>query len=178
VNPSRITVGQKISTQDSQHIVAVWFGLLHSSRLGRLCSLAEASFAISVGPQISASISFHVRICFFAMSTATHPAETNAAGVVTSWLPVTTAWPSQAGCEQAIYSQPGVGGKAIVFDPFFAEDISAGLTCLPPAATLWWHQSDTKTTYSLGPLACPEAYSTGGTGLVSAGSTMIVCCPT
>ena len=109
------------------------------------------------------------------MTTVTHPAETNN-GVVTSWLPLPTAWPSVQPCSTDIYSQVG-GGLALAFDPWYGKEIDTRLTCLPPAATLWWSQSPGQTVTSLGPLACPELYTTGTTSVINSQSTFIACCP-
>lgn len=112
----------------------------------------------------------------------TRPAETNG-GVVTSWLPVTSAWPSVEPCSAAIYSQVGniIGLAAIAFDPFFGENINTELTCLPPFATSWWdqqQQTPAQTVTSLGPLVCPGLYTTATSSILNSMSTFIACCPT
>jgi hypothetical protein len=112
------------------------------------------------------------------MATSTHSPETNS-GVVTSWLPVSTPWPAVPQCSAEIYSQIG-GGSAIAFDPFFGQSINGQITCLPPAATLWWnqvYQTPAQTITSLGPFACPELYTTGTTSALNSLSTFIGCCP-
>jgi hypothetical protein len=110
------------------------------------------------------------------MTTVTHPPETND-GVVTSWLPLPTAWPSVQPCSTDIYSESGGGGLARAFDPFYGKSIDTQITCLPPAATLWWSQSTGQTVTSLGPLACPELYTTATTSVVNSLSTFVACCP-
>jgi hypothetical protein len=112
------------------------------------------------------------------MTTITHPPETNN-GVVTSWLPVTTAWPSIQQCSTDIYSQLG-GGVALAFDPYYGRFINTQITCLPPAATLWWSrvlQTPAQTITGLGPLECPQLYTTGTTSVINPMSTFVACCP-
>ena len=111
------------------------------------------------------------------MATITHLPETNN-GVVTSWLPVPTAWPSAPPCSTEIYTQIG-GGVARAFDPFYGKEIDTQNTCLPPAATLWWSQAQgpAQTVTSLGPLLCPEMYTTGTTSVLNSLSTFVACCP-
>jgi len=114
------------------------------------------------------------------MTTTTRPPETNG-GVVTTWLPVTSAWFSVSQCATAIYSQQGgVGAVAIAFDPFYGLSIDTQLTCLPPAVTSWWNQvqqTPAQTVTSLGPLVCPSQYTTGGSSIIDLISTSIACCP-
>ncbi len=113
---------------------------------------------------------------------STHPPETNS-DIVTSWLPVTSAWPIVPECQTGgIYSQSSsnVGAIHIAYDPFYGIIIDKPLTCLPPYATLWWGESTatplfTKT--SLGPLVCPVAYTTAYSSTINAQSTYIACCP-
>jgi hypothetical protein len=118
----------------------------------------------------------------------THPAELNG-GVWTSWLPVTTAWTSQSGCNSAAWARFGIqdsgdsgGFWPYIYDPAYAQSVANSLTCLPPQATPWWDGgttvSNTITSYSLGPIVCPAAYTTFSTSVVSASSTSIICCPT
>jgi hypothetical protein len=119
------------------------------------------------------------------MTTTTRPAELND-GIWTSWLPVTTAWPSQAACDTAIWARVGIntdsGYWPYIFDPEYGQSVANTPTCLPPAATQWWEQTpDTDlpqiTSYSLGPLVCPEAYTTVTTTVVKSSSTSVICCP-
>jgi hypothetical protein len=112
------------------------------------------------------------------MTTINHLPETNN-GVVTSWLPVTTALPSIQQCSTAIYSQIG-GGVALAFDPWYGKFINTQITCLPPAATLWWSQdlqSLSFTVTSLGPFECPQLYTTATTSALDSMSTFVACCP-
>lgn len=70
--------------------------------------------------------------------------------------------------------------------PIFAFDINVGLyadsnlICLPPQATAWWNQGDLGligTTTLLGPVTCPEAYTTATTTVLNSQSTFVACCP-
>ncbi len=112
---------------------------------------------------------------------SSHPPETNS-DIVTSWLPITSAWPAVPECQTGgIYSQIGDNGALqIAYDPFFGISVEPSLTCLPPFATLWWSESTTVplfTKTSLGPLVCPEAYSTAYSSTLNAQSTFVACCP-
>jgi hypothetical protein len=112
------------------------------------------------------------------MTTITHPPVTNN-GVVTSWLPVTTAWPSIQQCSTDIYSQFG-GGLALAFDPYYGRFINTQISCLPPAATLWWSQvlqTPAQTITGLGPLECPQLCTTGTTSVINPMSTFVACRP-
>lgn len=99
-------------------------------------------------------------------------------GTVTSWLTITSAWPMQAGCSSALWN---VWSTAIVaFDPGYGLGVDSLFSCLPPAATTWWEQSHTSysgTTFRLGPLVCPQAYTTASTSKQDETSTFIACCP-
>jgi hypothetical protein len=115
-------------------------------------------------------------------SVTSHPPQTDAAGIVTSWLPVTSAWPVIAECATGgIYTQQGgVGAVAIADDPYFGLNINSSLTCLPPFATLWWGESASVpvlTHTSLGPLVCPGGYTPASTKVINAQSTFVACCP-
>lgn len=122
----------------------------------------------------------------FSMSTSipspTHPPETNL-GIVTSWLPLTTTYPSQSGCSSDIYARWGItsGYNAVAFDPEYGISVNTSVSCLPAQATTWWDQlglqDTTSTVISLGPVICPAQYTTIGTSLVGVGSTLVVCCP-
>lgn len=114
-------------------------------------------------------------------SVVTHPPETNG-GLVTSWLPITSAWPSIAECATGgIYSQIGSNGAlAIADDPYYGVSIDTSLTCLPPVATSWWSQTTATpllTRISLGPIVCPGGYTTAITSAVNDISTFVACCP-
>lgn len=110
-----------------------------------------------------------------------HPPETNS-GIVTSWLAVASAWPAVPQCSTEIYSQIGTGDglAAIAFDPVFGESISTQVTCLPPFATSWWNQqaqTPLQTVTSIGPLVCPQLYTTAATSALNSASTFVACCP-
>jgi len=117
--------------------------------------------------------------------TTTHPAELNS-GVWTSWLPVTTAWPSQAACNSEAWARFGIQATddfwPYIYDPAYAQSVANSVTCLPPQATSWWGGGSTVsksiTSYSIGPIVCPAAYTTFSTSIVSGSSTSVICCPT
>jgi hypothetical protein len=57
--------------------------------------------------------------------------------------------------------------------------VAPSIQCLAPPATSWWRQdwlSNSLTTWSLGPITCPEAYTTATTS-VQDSSTFVACCP-
>ncbi|KAE8447290.1 hypothetical protein EG329_010848 [Mollisiaceae sp. DMI_Dod_QoI] len=107
-------------------------------------------------------------------------------GVWTSWLPLTTAWTSQAGCNSEAWVRVTLGSARnqwpYIYDPGYGESVANTLTCLPPQATQWWEGqstvSNTVTSWSIGPIVCPAAYTTFSTISVDDTSTSIICCPT
>lgn len=111
-------------------------------------------------------------------SAATTPLPETNARTVTSWIPVTAAWPSQSGCAEALMD---IGGLIVAWDPKFGISVNTNLDCLPPAATNWALQSDLgsqgNTISSLGPMVCPEAYYTVTTSVKDQDSTFAAYCP-
>jgi len=110
------------------------------------------------------------------MAAAKEP-ETNL-GVVTSWVPITTAYPSVQGCDQLYWSV--VANTVAAWDPGYGLDV-ADSSCLPRAATTWWDQDrigrNPETVLSIGPITCPEAYHTAKTSVKDSSSTLVGCCP-
>jgi len=154
----------------------------------RLCFRASSTSSAAVLPFSlpNSSLLLKGSTFVFNMSTSTpsptHPPETNL-GIVTSWLPLTTAYPSQSGCSADIYARWGItsGYNAVAFDPDYGISVNTSVSCLPVQATTWWEQlglqDTTSTVISLGPVVCPAQYTTIGTSLVGVGSTLVVCCP-
>jgi hypothetical protein len=147
---------------------------------GRVLKIAGAVVTQTISSLLSAPASRTSRRPNMT-SVASHPPETNG-GIVTSWLPLTSTWPSVAECATGgIYSQIGANGAmAIADDPFYGISINRSLTCLPPFATLWWSQSITiplLTHTSLGPFVCPGGYTTATASVVNDISTFVGCCP-
>ncbi|KAB5572791.1 hypothetical protein GE09DRAFT_684292 [Coniochaeta sp. 2T2.1] len=103
--------------------------------------------------------------------------ETNA-GIVTSWVPITTAYPSVQGCDQLYYSV--VANTVAAWDPGYGINV-ADSSCLPRAATTWWNQGNlgrnTETVMSIGPITCPQAFYTARTSVKDSSSTLVGCCP-
>lgn len=90
-----------------------------------------------------------------------YPAETNN-GVVTSWIPLSTAWPSSSGCADSFRLD---GLSLMAFDPGYSLNVNPSVTCEPPEVTTWWEQgllgggdSSGHTAVSIGPLVCPESF--------------------
>lgn len=107
-----------------------------------------------------------------------YPPETHG-GTVTSWVPITTVWPSQSGCDQSFWSY--VPSTIAGWDPGYGMSVDASVSCLPEAATTWWNQErlgvNRQTVMSIGPITCPEAYTTAMTSAQDATSTLVACCP-
>ncbi|RDW63750.1 hypothetical protein BP6252_11295 [Coleophoma cylindrospora] len=60
-------------------------------------------------------------------------------GTTTSWIPLTTAWPSLTGCESSFLLYPGQPSP-VAWDPGYGL-FGGTPRCLPPAATTW-HEQD------------------------------------
>jgi hypothetical protein len=109
-------------------------------------------------------------------------------GTVTSYLPLTTAWPSYSGCaSQIIDNDPGTTVTALfVNDPKYANVVAGAPTCLPPEVSSWWYQSEidsgqqrpTVTLLGGYDFTCPEFYSTVySSTAANLLTTAIGCCP-
>lgn len=61
------------------------------------------------------------------------PPETDAAGTVTQWVPIPTAFPSQEGCADALISARS--GNLTGWDPGYAITVDASVKCWPSGAT-------------------------------------------
>ncbi|CZT48638.1 uncharacterized protein RSE6_09368 [Rhynchosporium secalis] len=108
-------------------------------------------------------------------------------GITTTYLPLSTAYPAQAGCS-AFFVNPVVNGggggggeKLFAFDPEYAAH-NSGPACMPPEATLWWGQdtaSNLTTRTELGgyKMVCPESYKTVAMSVLDQSSTRVGCCP-
>ncbi|KAJ6035730.1 hypothetical protein N7540_000009 [Penicillium herquei] len=96
---------------------------------------------------------------------------------VTSWLPVTAYTPSAA-CYGYFRYQPGQGLMA--FDPAYGYSVNADVTCEPKAITTWYlslSPANSETYVSLGPMTCPESWSTVAVSEENVSSTAKMCCP-
>lgn len=108
-----------------------------------------------------------------------YPAETNT-GVVTSWIPLASVWPSASGCRSSFRLD---GPSLVAFDPGYGLDIDTAVVCQPPAVTTWWEQArlggggSDHTAVSILPLRCPESFSTVATSIKNQSSTLAMCCP-
>lgn len=103
-------------------------------------------------------------------------------GTTTKYLPLSTAYPSQAGCS-SLFVNPATNGdgQLFAFDPGYASH-NSGPACVPPEATGWWVQdtaSDLTTRTELGgyTMMCPEAYKTVAMSVLDKSSTRVGCCP-
>ncbi|OTB16500.1 hypothetical protein K445DRAFT_316775, partial [Daldinia sp. EC12] len=104
--------------------------------------------------------------------------ETNA-GIVTSWIPITTAHPHQPGCENFVWKF--VPNVIAAWDPGYGLSVENDATCHPKPVTTWWLQnrlgSNQQTIFSLGPITCPSDYYTATMSAKDASSTSVACCP-
>lgn len=103
-------------------------------------------------------------------------------GTTTTYIPLSTAYPAQAGCS-SLFVNPAVDGgdELFAFDPSYAAH-NDGPACMPPRATLWWGQdtaTDLTTRTELGgyKMVCPEAYKTVAMSVLDKSSTRVGCCP-
>lgn len=113
------------------------------------------------------------------MSVTLYPAET-IDGTVTSFIPLTTAWPSSSECDHYFRLN---GASLMAYDPGYGLEIDRNVICAPPAVTTWWEQgrlgggNQYHTAVSIGPMVCPEAFSTVVTSVKDGTSTLAMCCP-
>ncbi|KAF7910591.1 uncharacterized protein EAF01_002102 [Botrytis porri] len=98
----------------------------------------------------------------------------------TTWLPLSTAWPSTAACSSLVYVGSGKdAGKVFGWDPLYQAVLDTGSPrCFADEMASWWLEP-ASITISLGPtFNCPAAYSTVATSVYNAGVTQVFCCPT
>ncbi|KAB8255367.1 hypothetical protein BDV32DRAFT_142082 [Aspergillus pseudonomiae] len=113
------------------------------------------------------------------MSVTLYPAETSD-GTVTSFIPLTTVWLPPSGC--ASYFRLN-GPSLVAWDPGYGLDIDTNVRCAPSAVTTWWEQGalggggSEHTAVSIGPLTCPENFSTVASSVKNGSSTLAMCCP-
>jgi len=112
-------------------------------------------------------------------SLSAYPPETHG-GTVTSWIPLPTPWPSLSGCES--YFLSFIPSTLVAWDPGYGLFVNTNSKwCFPPAATTWWDQdhlrTNSLTSFSLGPITCPDAYTTATTIVENQSSTFMACCP-
>ncbi|KAM0327665.1 hypothetical protein ACHAQA_005958 [Verticillium albo-atrum] len=114
--------------------------------------------------------------------TQTRPPEVNG-DLTTVWIPLETAYPSHASCGSLFWRLDKQDDTPIVaWDPGYELWVDPSASCQPPAVSSWWHAEDRAddiilTRWSLGPLVCPEAYTTATTSDAGGGSTLVGCCP-
>ncbi|KAI0016764.1 hypothetical protein F4780DRAFT_661830 [Xylariomycetidae sp. FL0641] len=115
------------------------------------------------------------------MATGTfYPAETSH-DVVTSFLPLTTTYTPSPSCS-GVYRLNGP--SLVAFDPGYGVDIDPSVQCAPPVMTTWWEQGrfgngdqEGHTAVSIGPLICPDEWSTVASSVKDKTSTLAMCCP-
>ncbi|KAI1324337.1 hypothetical protein F5Y16DRAFT_307883 [Xylariaceae sp. FL0255] len=109
-----------------------------------------------------------------------YPAETTS-GIVTSFIPLTTIYTPTAGCSSIFRLD---GPSLVAFDPGYGFDIDSSVDCEPSAVTTWWEQGrfgggniPGHTAVSIGPMICPDGWSTVISSKRSMSSTLAMCCP-
>ena len=125
--------------------------LLQSSTLRHLVTSRYASTPLLIPEPIVLDRPFRVETGVPDMASQ-YPPETHG-GIVTSWIPVTSAWPSSPGCESKFWSV--VESTLAAWDPGYGISVDRAVTCLPPAQTSWWDANwlggNGNTQLSLGP---------------------------
>ncbi|KAK8088163.1 hypothetical protein PG997_003124 [Apiospora hydei] len=117
--------------------------------------------------------------------TTPYPPATDAAGTVTIFVPLTTTFTAASSCS-TLFRQNGP--SLVAYDPGYGLDIhtrAGGGKCAPGAVTTWWEQARLgfndddghHTAASLGPLTCPDGWSTLASSRKDAQSTVAMCCP-
>ncbi|ESZ98967.1 hypothetical protein SBOR_0625 [Sclerotinia borealis F-4128] len=99
---------------------------------------------------------------------------------ITTWLPLSTAWPSTAACSSLVVFGSGNDARKLFgWDPLYQVVRDTGSPrCFADEMASWWLELSS-VTISLGPnFNCPAAYSTVATSVHSAGVTQVFCCPT
>ncbi|KAE8346213.1 hypothetical protein BDV24DRAFT_159010 [Aspergillus arachidicola] len=110
------------------------------------------------------------------MSATRYPLETIDERL-TSWLPLTTAWNLPSGCSTNFH----IGAAALIaFDPGYGLEGDLLVRCVPHEIAASWEQAalgHPDTSFSLGPLTCPEYLYTAGISVKDGSSTLAMCCP-
>ncbi|TQN65187.1 hypothetical protein CSHISOI_10244, partial [Colletotrichum shisoi] len=106
---------------------------------------------------------------------------TDQAGTVTSFIALPTVFTPPSSCS-TIYRLNGF--SLVAYDPGFGIDIDTRVQCVPAAVTTWWEQGrlgfntgEGHTAVSIGPLACPDRWTTVATSIKDNHSTLAMCCP-
>ncbi|CRK20542.1 hypothetical protein BN1723_000359 [Verticillium longisporum] len=102
--------------------------------------------------------------------------------MTTIWIPLTTAYPCHTSCSSLFWRLDKEDSPIVAWDPGYELWVDPSASCQPAAVSSWWHAEDrdediVQTRWSLGPLVCPEAYTTATTSDAGAGSTLVGCCP-
>ncbi|KAI9650093.1 hypothetical protein NHQ30_000106 [Ciborinia camelliae] len=111
-----------------------------------------------------------------ATPTSRYPAAEGSAGVITTWLPLTTVYPLVPSCKSEFYSPDNLT-HIYAYNPN-QNALTFPTKCWPFEAALWWNQkTDAAAITSLGPFLCPAAYTVAVTASVNSGSILTGCCP-
>ena len=111
-----------------------------------------------------------------AMSSQTAYAPETTTGTTTSYMALTTTFTPPVECKSAYMWEE----RFVVYDPAYGVSVDTNLACGPGAFTTWWmqgHLGKGDTRISIGPLTCPEDWSTVASSIRSKSSTLQMCCP-
>lgn len=103
-------------------------------------------------------------------------------GTPVEFFPLSTAYPSLAGCEAGIYRQVD-DGTILAWDPVYTRFEPGADPCFPPQQRSWWDQaSDADPSSALGPtFVCPQAYDAVHSTVLESNSASqahyTYCCP-
>lgn len=113
-----------------------------------------------------------------AMPSQTAYAPETVTGRTTSYMALTTPFIPSAPvkCKSAYMWEE----RIVAYDPAYGVSVDSNLVCGPAAFTTWWMQGrlgDGDTRISIGPLTCPQDWSTVVSSIRSKSSTLQMCCP-
>lgn len=101
-------------------------------------------------------------------------------GIVTSWIPMSTDRAAMTSCDQLLWQV--VPSTIAAWDPGYGLSVDGDVTCHPRPITTWWlaanaFGSNPYTSFSIGPLSCPDGYYTAKSSVRDEHSTKVACCP-
>jgi hypothetical protein len=110
-------------------------------------------------------------------ATTVYPDQTNA-DTVTRFIPLTTVFTYNAACSKSLLLE---GATIEAFEPGYDNMLNVSLSCVPPAvissAFVPNNNALVPTIFSLGPLTCPQSWTTVTKSTLDQSSTYAVCCP-
>ncbi|KAF2233587.1 hypothetical protein EV356DRAFT_533590 [Viridothelium virens] len=116
-----------------------------------------------------------------------YPLNTGTDGQLTSWIALTTTWRPTNPSLKCRSSYRLDGPSLMAYDPAYGIDIDQTVVCQPPQVTTWWGGPEgpgvlvatgsQHTALSIGPIVCPEDFSTILSTVQEGSSTHAMCCP-